>query len=297
MAGEPHWGVDSWTRADTPHGSTTLYDYVVKHTKRRPKFWGRYVGGNDQNPFKNQNGFLTTEEIKFLRERVDRILCIYTGLKNSVGLGAEQGKKDAAEACRVAQEVLGIDPARDGTWIYADIEPDYTKVASAWIQGWMEQMYTSPFRGGFYAPTGNPVGFNKVYCAALKALGEGTPPRVPDIRVRTNLYALSPLPGCDATRTTFAPDKPDCHPDGVVIWQYAGHCLQIPKVWEVDMDLATDRGFLSMWNPVQKHVEPTHRTREKMNVEDAGDPAATASDASFGKGRAADDQVFTEVDP
>jgi hypothetical protein len=197
---------------------------------------------------------------------------------------------DAVAACDAAK-ALGIDPAQDGTWIYADIENSekYANVSSAWIRGWMQQMWSNqptqglgPFRGGFYFPTSNPW-LIKRYCAALKALGEGRPPTAPDIRLRTNFYAQTPVLGCDAHPAAFNPEKPDCHQDGVVIWQYAIGCFEIPKVWSVDKDLATERGFLSMWR-TPKHVQTTGGTGVTMNVEDSGDQAATSAVASLGKG-------------
>jgi len=296
MGGKLHWGVDSFARADTPWGNKTLYDFVVHNCKgRRPEFWGRYIGGIDKKPKTGvQNGFLTTEEIAFLKARGCRILCIYTGLRTSVTKDDKQGRADAADACRVAQKVLRIDP--HGTWIYADIEPDYPKVQGAWMQGWMEQIHASPFggAGGFYAPTGNP-GFNSIFCPVFKAEGEGNPPKIPDVRRRVNLYALSPSgkERCpvDPMAVAYTPDKPACHADGVVIWQYATGCLET-SAWSVDMDLATERGFQSMWDPVEKYRgAPTSPNRASTLVDGVRDGAGS----SVGTHGEAAPEVFTDA--
>jgi hypothetical protein len=180
------------------------------------------------------------------------------------------GNTDANQAIAAAKKV--VTRAHD-TWIYADIEPA-TAVTANWLLGWWDVMglpIGSKFGGvgGLYANTWAHSNFSVSYISALKTwekehAGEGL-----TIVDKINLWAQTPSntakygPNTDPDTLTFTPTAPDApagHSQEVAIWQYATNCFPVPPVarvihkhkqpqWAFDMEVATHRGFDSMWQP------------------------------------------------
>lgn len=236
-----YWGVDSALAANAPMGAargprhtrTTLFDHIAKLARRKPDFWGRYIGGKYA---------LTSTEADFLLANDCSILVIYNGAydgEKSVRGGQKEGVKDAQKAIAAATALA----VPDGTYIYADIESGW-RVTAKWLEGWSDTMHDSDFggAGGVYA---NPLpmnapNFNTPYCQAFNA----------DERMRGSdgarggyIYSSEPEPGCGRAPSRFAPAAPPCNPNAVV-WQYAESCYN----GLVDQNLANDVGYWSMWS-------------------------------------------------
>jgi hypothetical protein len=239
-----HWGVNSWNTAIRMIGKQTLFDFVKSKMNKQPEFWGRYIGS--ANP-------LTQSEVTFLKSRKCAILLIYNNLSAADVKGDKAaGSSDAQDAINAADQVVPV-AERGGVWIYGNIEQPW-QVNADWILGWWETMSSSSYggAGGFYCSAHpNNTFFVSAYCSAISTT------TVPNIRTLSNLYsstaANATWKDCsvDPNTLTFAPGEPKCHPGGSVIWQYATKCFKgiLPPVDQglVDMDLANDRGFGSMW--------------------------------------------------
>jgi hypothetical protein len=228
-----YWGVDSAASANSEVKGETLFDTIAQRAGRTPDFWGRYIGGKYA---------LTPMEAQFLHNRNCKILVIYNGaLDNSASVrgGFEEGVQDATKAITAAQAV-GVAKA---TWIYADVEAGWSPTAE-WFRGWSDTMLTSVY-GGAGGVNGNPhpvnaAHFNEPYCKAYTS----DPNMQGDVEQASHVYSSEPEPGCTsaADAPAYAPMMPPCN-SKVVVWQYAEGCFD----GLVDEDLATDRGFASMW--------------------------------------------------
>jgi hypothetical protein len=313
-----HWGVDSFVRADTPSkdGTQTLYDLVVNKAKEmhapleKPEFWGRYIGGDNHNPRRGeQNGYLTLDEISFLGKRDCRILLIRRGLADAVKRDSvHAGRQSAVAAQQVAVQTHGITPQH--TWIYADIEPDYRIVSSRWMQGWMRQMHESSWggAGGFYAPTGVNGFTDTILRNAMETVRDNSDSASLPIRdIFTKLFLYAQFPnnkgGADVTTLEIGQaNRPTWDPGGVRIWQYG------LKAWtfstavgdvQVDLDLADDDGFHSMWK-VEKRNGPL--TRPLIGPDVGERTQAQSTDSVTGrsvfdnKARPSPDEIYTDGD-
>jgi hypothetical protein len=252
------WGVDSLVRADRPVGNM-LYDFI-KEKIGAPNFWGRYIGGVDPK-FK-----LTDEEVLFLHQQNCSILLVYKLQESRIKMDFFAGKTDAENAIAALQSLHGWDP---GTCIYGDIEPTWS-VSKDWLIGWwhgMDDRKQVHPRGGLYANFKRGAsGVNGPYRAALA--DDRTPPGtvafsnlwVQTPNNRTEMEGIKSKLACNANPssvdfTLTQPDGPDDVPPfaslrpSVCIWQYALKCFVKPDVWQIDRDVATDRGFRTMWHP------------------------------------------------
>ena len=222
-----HWGVDSAGRA------SSLFDTIAQ-ADGAPQFWGRYIGGSFA---------LTSQEANFVfthSHGTCRILVIYNGAKPSiVATSFAAGVQDATNAINAAK-ALGV-PTNQGIVIYADIEASW-KPSAAWILGWWSTMKASVYgnEGGFYCnPGGN---FSNGLCAAINDPSNRDSHGQP--LYRPVLYSSEPenVP-CSFDRSFFRPGFPlCCTADSVRIWQYHETC------GSVDMDLATEVGYATMWH-------------------------------------------------
>ncbi|HEV2418171.1 MAG TPA: glycoside hydrolase domain-containing protein [Terriglobia bacterium] len=235
-----HWGVDSSVASNAPvggargphHHRKTLFEHIATLARRKPEFWGRYIGGYYA---------LTASEADFLLGNGCSILVIYNGAYDgakSVRGGYQEGVKDANKAIAAATALS----VPDHTYIYADIESGW-RVTAKWLEGWSDTMHDSDFggAGGVYAnpmPSNAPR-FNTPYCQAFNS----------DEKMRGSdgvrggyIYSSEPEPGCGRAPGKYAPAAPPCNPNAV-IWQYAEGCYS----GLVDQDLANDIGFWSMW--------------------------------------------------
>ncbi|NRD80072.1 DUF1906 domain-containing protein [Bacillus sp. BRMEA1] len=207
------WGVDS---------SVSVNDEVLNCVQKQfghPDFWGRYlstVPGTSEG--------LTKNEILFLKAKGIKILPIYNNFEQSVG--KSNGVVAARNAVYNASR-LGI---RKGTVIFANIER-FFDVDAQWLIGWVETLYTSVYRPGFYF---DPIvgDFNGQYC---KAINESTL-----MKNQSILWSAKPEKGISNKRShpKYAPRGPNCS-GNVWAWQYGRDA----KVCPIDTNLAEMKLF------------------------------------------------------
>lgn len=142
------WGVDSATAVNNKN-----YE-CVNQNFGHPKFWGRYL-----THISNVSDGLTREEILFLHKKGIRVMPIYNNFRTAVGY--RNG--------RVAAQNASYHAARlkfpKGTFIFANVER-FFDVDEDWIIGWVDAMYVTGYKPGFYhdPKTGS---FSEVYCTAV----------------------------------------------------------------------------------------------------------------------------------
>lgn len=205
------WGVDS--AAPVTEAS---YE-CVQSNLGYPHFWGRYL-----KTIPGTSSGLTKQEIQLLRNKGTKIAPIYNNFEAATGF--RNGKVDATNAIFYARS-LGI--PKD-TFIFANIE-QFFKVDEAWLRGWVDTIYTSGFRPGFYA--GPAQGdFSSAYCEAVKE----------DSRVASQAVIWSHDPEKKVTVPSKAPKfDPTAPPCGgnVWAWQYGKNAEACP----VDTNLANNK--------------------------------------------------------
>jgi hypothetical protein len=147
------WGVDSANPVDQE-----LFD-CVKNQFGLPKYWGRYL-----TEIKNVSSGLTKNEIRFIRSKDIKILPIYNVF--SEAFGYEKGQLAARNAVFHARR-LGIPT---NIVLIANVE-QFFQVDSAWIRGWVETLYPTGYRSGFYH---DPIKgqFSQAYCQAVQENNE-----------------------------------------------------------------------------------------------------------------------------
>ena len=211
------WGVDSSTNV-----TDELYQCVIRKYGS-PKFWGRYL-----TRVPNASEGLTREEISFIRAKGIKIILIYNNFQTATG--SDQGRTAAANAIFNANR-LGVPK---GKVLFANIEK-FFDVDAEWIKGWVERIYISGYRSGFYH---DPVigEFNQAFC---KAVQENA-----NVKNQTVLWSAKPEPGVTSARRApnFRPITPDCHKD-VWLWQYGRNA----KDCAVDTNIADDRILDYLW--------------------------------------------------
>ncbi|MFD2672604.1 glycoside hydrolase domain-containing protein [Marinicrinis sediminis] len=216
MAGEK-WGVDSASPV-----TENLYQ-CVNEQFGQPAFWGRYI--------KRVEGYadgLTLQEIRFLQDKGIRILPIYSDFRNATGY--RSGKVTARNAIYHAR-LLNM-PA--GVFLFANIE-HFFEVDESWLRGWVEAMYPSGYRPGFYHdPARGP--FAEAYCRAAS--------QDPLVREQAVLWSASPLPGPSPASQApkFQPAKPACGAN-VWAWQYGKDAEACP----IDTNLMDKKLYRHLW--------------------------------------------------
>ncbi|WP_102028869.1 glycoside hydrolase domain-containing protein [Salirhabdus sp. Marseille-P4669] len=211
------WGVDSSTNV-----TTELYNCVLNNFGK-PEFWGRYL-----TTVPNASEGLTQEEMELLHNSGTRILPIYNKFTESRGYRA--GRVIAQNAAFHAKR-LGFPK---GTVLYANVERFFS-VDEAWIRGYVDAMFTTDYKPGFYH---DPVegNFSKAYCDAV-ANNE-------KVSQQSVLWSAEPEPGVTRRREapTFNPRKVPCNAN-VWGWQYGRDAESCP----IDTNLVDERMFNMMW--------------------------------------------------
>ncbi|WP_100405440.1 glycoside hydrolase domain-containing protein [Bacillus solitudinis] len=189
-----NWGVDSAAAV-----TETLYKRVIDNYGQ-PDFWGRYL-----NDIPNVSDGLTTDEVRFIRNKGMKILPIYNNF--SAALGARSGTVAARNAIFQARRLT----IGEGSFIFANVE-NFFEVDADWIVAWVEAFYNSPFRPGFY---GDPVEgtFNAAYCQAVT--------QSPLVSEQSVICSAEPERGVSPKRRIprYNPSRPDCT-SNVWAWQY-----------------------------------------------------------------------------
>lgn len=206
-----HWGVDS-SQAVT----TELYNCVLNNYGK-PEYWGRYLTGVE-----GATEGLTKEEIQLLHSSGTKIMPIYNDFRRAVG--ESQGKVVAMNASYHAKK-LGI---RKGTFIFANVERSF-EVDSAWIKGYVNYLYDTDYKPGFYHdPTEGS--FAAAYCEASS--------RDRRIADQVILWSAEPDPGVTKAKEVppFNPTKPECKAN-VWAWQYG----RDSKICPIDTNLIDHR--------------------------------------------------------
>ncbi|MBD1381259.1 glycoside hydrolase domain-containing protein [Metabacillus arenae] len=188
------WGVDSASKVDQD-----LYA-CVKKKFGTPKFWGRYltdVGGVSKG--------LTKFELSFIRSKGIKLLPIYNGF--NIAEGYEQGKLAVRNATFHAKKI-GVPKE---TVLFANVER-FIKTNEEWIKGWVETMYQTGYRPGFYHDP-HEGDFSFAYCQAVAENHE--------IANQTILWSSEPNPGPTSERKApkYNPATMRCR-GNVWVWQY-----------------------------------------------------------------------------
>ncbi|MEB3102880.1 glycoside hydrolase domain-containing protein [Ferviditalea candida] len=211
------WGVDSAARV-----SASSYQCVVGNFGA-PVFWGRYL--------KTVSGYadgLTRSEADFLHGKGIKILPIYSDFR--IATGYDKGRIIARNAVYHAKM---LDVPSD-VFLFANIEKFFS-VDDAWIRGWVETLYPSGYRPGFYH---DPVerNFSSAYCKASSAQ--------PLVRTQSVLWSAAPLPGptTKAEAPTFKPSAPPCA-SNVWLWQYGKDAAPC----SIDTNLMDPRVLQHLW--------------------------------------------------
>jgi hypothetical protein len=203
------WGVDS---------SISVNEEILNCIQKNfgtPDFWGRYL-----STVQGASEGLTKEEIRFLKSNRIKIMPIFNHFKNSIG--RNNGGIAARNAVYNANR-LGM---RKGTVLFANVER-FFDVDASWIVGWVETMYTTGYRPGFYFdPTDG--GFNAKYCSAVNENQL--------VKNQSILWSAKPEKGISSKRNhpKFNPKGPNCPEANVWAWQYG----RDSKVCPVDTNLA-----------------------------------------------------------
>ncbi|WP_088104263.1 glycoside hydrolase domain-containing protein [Halalkalibacter urbisdiaboli] len=197
-----NWGVDS--AAAVTEG---LYQCVVDNFGQ-PDFWGRYL-----REIPNVNDGLTPEEVQFIRNRGMKILPIYNNFTEA--LGTRAGTVSARNAIFHARR-LNIE---NGSFIFANIE-HFFDVDADWMIAWVETLYNSPYRPGFY---GDPDkgSFNQSYCEAVS--------RNRRVFEQSVIWSAEPEPGPSPKFRIprYNPSRPNCDAN-VWAWQYGRDADECP---------------------------------------------------------------------
>lgn len=211
------WGVDS-----SQEVTEKFYNCVLKNYGK-PNFWGRYL-----TTVPNASEGLTSEEILFLHNSGTKILPIYNKFQEA--LGYRNGKVTAQNAVFHARR-LGIPK---GKLLFANVEK-FFKVDEAWIRGYVDAIYPTGYKPGFYhdPETGE---FTKSYC---KAVGKSE-------RVANQVVLWSAKPEAGATKAReapkFHPNMPSCKAN-VWAWQYGRDAKACP----IDTNLVDQRVYDMLW--------------------------------------------------
>jgi hypothetical protein len=211
------WGVDSAEKV-----TKRLYDCTLQHFGK-PEYWGRYL-----TTVPNASDGLTKEEILLLHNSGTRVLPIYNNFRDATGYQA--GKIIAQNAVFHAKR-LGFPK---GKVLFANVER-FFKVDEAWIRGYVDAMYPSGYKPGFYH---DPVKgtFTGAYCAAAKTNDK--------VSVQSILWSAEPEYGATKKRDApaYQPAKVSC-PGNVWGWQYGRDAAQCP----IDTNLIEQRLFEMLW--------------------------------------------------
>lgn len=211
------WGVDSATNV-----TQDLYDCVLKKYGK-PEYWGRYIMGVE-----GVAEGLTQTEVDLLHNSGTKVLPIYS--KFTSATGSREGRTMAQNAVYHARR-LSI-PL--GTIIFANVE-NFFEVDEDWIVGYVEAMYPTGFKAGFYNDP-NEGNFSRAYCQAVSQNDQ--------VANQAVLWSAEPERGATRQRKapTFAPSMPDCKAN-VWGWQYGRDAPDCP----IDTNLIDRRLDTMLW--------------------------------------------------
>jgi hypothetical protein len=211
------WGVDSASGV-----TTELYQCVLKNFGK-PSYWGRYL-----TRVEGASEGLTKEEVELLHNSGTKILPIYNNFREA--LGYDRGRVVAQNAAFQAKR-LGIPT---GTVLFANVER-FFQVDKDWIKGFVDAMYPSGYKPGFYH---DPVqgGFSTAYCQAVQENNE--------VANQAILWSAEPDIGVTKARLApaFQPKKPPCKAN-VWAWQYGRDSKTCP----IDTNLIDQRLYNQLW--------------------------------------------------
>lgn len=211
------WGVDSTTNV-----TKDLYNCVLKKYGK-PEYWGRNITQLD-----DAAEGLTQIEIELLHNSGTKIIPIYSKL--TAAIGSREGRTTAQNAVYHARR-LGIP---EGTIIFANVENSF-EVDTDWILGYVEAMYPTGFKPGFYNDLieGN---FTSAYCQAVSQNDQ--------VAVQAVLWSAEPKTGISKQRNApkFDPSKPNCKAN-VWAWQYGRDASTCP----INTNLINQRLYNLLW--------------------------------------------------
>ncbi|GIQ70268.1 glycoside hydrolase domain-containing protein [Xylanibacillus composti] len=127
-----YWGIDTASVMDES------FYACVQENFGEPVYAGRYLETKQGVSYG-----LTPEEVAFLHNQGIRIIPIYNHFTDATTYDA--GVTEAREAISYAEQI-GV---KEGTYIFADIEPNYP-VDQHFLQGWSETIAASAYRPGIY---------------------------------------------------------------------------------------------------------------------------------------------------
>ncbi|WP_188205929.1 glycoside hydrolase domain-containing protein [Alkalibacillus aidingensis] len=211
------WGVDSASNV-----TEELYNCVLQNFGK-PDYWGRYltrVEGSSEE--------LTQAEIDLLHNSDTRIMPIYNEFLEA--LGTRQGRVTAYNAIFHARR-LGIP---EETPLFANIE-NFFSVDADWVVGYVDMMFTSGYRPGFYHDP-DEGDFSVAYCQAVEQSQQ--------VANQSILWSAEPEPGVTARRNApeFNPSEPPCQAN-VWGWQYGRDADECP----IDTNLIDERLYNMLW--------------------------------------------------
>lgn len=211
------WGIDSSISV-----TDELYQCITRYFGH-PEFWGRYL-----TRVPNASEGLTKEEIAFLHTKRIKIIPIYNNFRNATG--TNQGRTAATNAIFNAKR-LGVPK---GKILFANIEK-FFDVDAEWIKAWVDTIYISGYRSGFYH---DPIkgAFSQAYC---KAVEENA-----NVKTQAVLWSAEPEAGTTSKKKApkFKPIHPNCNKD-VWVWQYGRNAKECP----IDTNLADARILDYLW--------------------------------------------------
>ncbi|UII57787.1 DUF1906 domain-containing protein [Cytobacillus spongiae] len=211
------WGVDSASTVDKE-----LYDCVLT-SFGKPNYWGRYI-----TRVEGAAEGLTREEVELLHNSGTKVLPIYSKFLEATGY--RNGKVIAQNTIFHANR-LSIPK---GKVLFANVEKFFA-VDEAWIRGYIDGMFPSGYKPGFY---NDPVDgdFRNAYCTAVEN----------DNKVSTQaiLWSARPEPGVTKARNApkYKPAKPKCKAN-VWGWQYG----RDSKICPIDTNLIDSRLYELLW--------------------------------------------------
>ena len=212
-----NWGVDSATNV-----TSELYNCVLNNYGK-PDFWGRYL-----TTVPNASEGLTQEEVELLHNSGTKVMPIYNKFQEARGY--RQGRVIAQNAAFHAKRI-GVPK---GVVLYANVERFFA-VDEAWIRGYVDAMYNSDYKPGFYH---DPVegNFSREYCKAVANNDR--------VSQQSILWSAEPDPGVTRRREApeFNPTKVPCTAN-VWGWQYGRDSTTCP----IDTNLVDERMYNMMW--------------------------------------------------
>lgn len=171
---------------------------------------------------------LIQTEIELLHNSGTKIIPIYSKL--TAAIGSREGRTTAQNAIYHARR-LGIP---EGTIIFAKIER-FFEIDVDWILGYVEAMYATGFKPGFYSDPGEG-NFNSAYCQAVTQNDQ--------VAVQAVLWSAEPESGISKQRNApkFDPAKPNCKAN-ILGWQYGRDASTCP----INTNLINPRLYNLLW--------------------------------------------------